>query len=163
MKVLAINGSARKSGNTLLLIQTAFEELSREGIETEVISLAGQVIEPCRACWGCGSQENCIHGKDAFQEIFRKMTEADGLLLASPVYSANISSNMQAVLERAAVVCDMHPELMKHKVGRLWQPHAGVERCRPLTPCIIFSSTMRCLSPVPPTGICPTVRCRAMC
>ena len=117
MKVLAINGSARKSGNTSLLIQTVFEELSREGIETEVISLAGQVIEPCRACWGCGSQENCIHGKDAFQEIFRKMTEADGLLLASPVYSANISSNMQAVLERAAVVCEMHPGLMKHKVG----------------------------------------------
>ena len=45
------------------------------------------------------------------------MTEADGILLASPVYSANISSSMQAVLERAAVVCDMNPGVMKHKVG----------------------------------------------
>ena len=117
MKVLAINGSARKSGNTALLIQAVSEELSREGIETDVISLAGQLIEPCRACWGCSALENCVHRKDAFQEIFRKMTEADGLLLASPVYSANISSSLQAVLERAAVVCDMHPGLMKHKAG----------------------------------------------
>lgn len=117
MKVIGINGSARKDGNTDLMIRTVFRELEKEGIETECISLAGGVIEPCKACWACGGKRNCVHHKDIFREIFEKMKEADGLLLGSPVYSANISSAMQAVLERAAVVCDLNPGLMGHKVG----------------------------------------------
>ena len=117
MRVLAINGSARKNGNTTLLIQTVIEELEKDGIETEMICLAGHVIQPCKACWACGGQGNCVHHHDVFQEILEKMKAADGILLGSPVYSANISSSMQAVLERAAVVCDMNPGLMRHKVG----------------------------------------------
>ena len=66
MKVLAINGSALKNGNTDILIQTVFKELHKEGIETEVIDLAGQVIEPCKACWACGGRKNCVHQKDRF-------------------------------------------------------------------------------------------------
>lgn len=117
MKVLAINGSARKDGNTALLLGRVLEELRKEGIETELVQLAGQVIEPCKACWACGGQGNCVHRKDSFREIFDKMKEADGILLGSPVYSANISANMQALLERAAVVGDMNPGLFTHKVG----------------------------------------------
>jgi multimeric flavodoxin WrbA len=117
MKVIAINGSARKEGNTALMIRTVLGELEKEGIATEYICLAGRMIEPCKACWACGGRRNCVHHKDIFQEIFEKIKEADGILLGSPVYSANISSSMQAVLERAAVVCDMNPGLMKHKVG----------------------------------------------
>ena len=117
MKVLAINSSARKDGNTTILINRVFEELNKEGIETEMIQLAGQVIEPCKACWACGGQKNCVHRKDMFREVFDKMKNADGIILGSPVYSANISANMQAFLERAAVVCDMNPGLLKHKVG----------------------------------------------
>ena len=77
MKVLAINSSARKNGNTSILIDTVFEELNKEGIETEMIQLAGQVIEPCKACWACGGRENCVHKKDQFQELFEKMKEAE--------------------------------------------------------------------------------------
>ena len=117
MKVSAINSSARKDGNTAILINRVFEELNKEGIETEMIQHAGQVIEPCKACWACGGQQNCVHRKDNFRDIFDKMKEADGILLGSPVYSANISANMQALLERAAVVCDMNPGLLAHKVG----------------------------------------------
>lgn len=117
MKVLAINSSARKDGNTAILINRVFEELNKEGIETEMIQLAGEIIEPCKACWACGGQGNCVHRKDQFRDIFDKMKEADGILLGSPVYSANISANMQALLERAAVVCDMNPGLLTHKVG----------------------------------------------
>ena len=82
-----------------------------------MVELAAKVVEPCKACWACGGRGNCIHKNDCFSEVFEKMKEADGILLASPVYSANVSSNMQAVLERAAVICDMNPGLMKHKVG----------------------------------------------
>lgn len=117
MKVLAINSSARKDGNTAMLLGRVLEELRKEGIETELIQLAGQMIEPCKACWACGGQGNCVHRKDPFREIFDKMKAADGILLGSPVYSANISANMQALLERAAVVGDMNPGLFTHKVG----------------------------------------------
>ena len=117
MKVLAINSSARKDGNTAILINTVLEELNKAGIETEMIQLAGNVIEPCKACWACGGQGNCVHRNDSFREVFEKMKEADGILLGSPVYSANVSANMQALLERAAVVADMNQGLFIHKVG----------------------------------------------
>lgn len=117
MKVIGLSSSARKDGNTAILINQVFEELNREGIDTELIQLAGQVIEPCKACWACGGQGNCVHRKDQFREIFEKMKEADGILLGSPVYSANVSANMQAFLERAAVVGDMNPGLLTRKVG----------------------------------------------
>lgn len=117
MKVLAINGSARKDGNTAILINTVLKELNIARIETEMIQLAGNVIEPCKACWACGGQGNCVHRNDSFREVFEKMKEADGILLGSPVYSANVSANMQALLERAAVVADMNQGLFIHKVG----------------------------------------------
>lgn len=119
MKVLAINGSARKDGNTALLINTVFEELNKEGIETEMVQLSGKIMEPCKACWACSGKKNCVHKKDLFQEIFKKMTQADGIILGSPVYTANMSANMQALLERASVVTDMNrsENLFAHKGG----------------------------------------------
>lgn len=117
MKVIGINTSSRKNGNTAILIETVFEELNKEGIETEMIQLAGKNMNPCKACWACANKGNCIHKNDQFVELFEKIKEADGIILGSPVYSANVSSTMQAILERAAVVCDMNPSLLKHKVG----------------------------------------------
>lgn len=117
MKVLGINASARKDGNTAILIQKVFEELNKSGIETELVQFAGTIVEPCKACWACGGKGNCVHQKDLFYETYEKMLQADGLVLGSPVYSANVSANMQAFLERAAVVGDMNPGQMKHKVG----------------------------------------------
>lgn len=119
MKVIAINGSARKDGNTAIIIEKIFEELNAAGIETEMIQFAGNIIEPCKACWACGGQNNCVHKKDMFTEVYEKMLDADGVILGSPVYSANVSANMQAFLERAAVVGDMNQDgkNMKHKVG----------------------------------------------
>lgn len=119
MKVLAINGSARKDGNTAILINAVFGELSKAGIETEMVQLSGKIIEPCKACWACGGRKNCVHKKDLFQEIFGKITQVDGIILGSPVYTANVSANMQAFLERASVVADMNrnENLFQHKVG----------------------------------------------
>lgn len=119
MKVLGINSSARKDGNTAILMEKVFEALNKEGIETEMIQLSGKIIEPCKACWACGGKRNCVHKKDQFQDIFEKMTQADGIILGSPVYTANISANMQALLERASVVTDMNRKenLFQYKVG----------------------------------------------
>ena len=119
MKVLGINSSTRKDGNTAILMEKVFEALNKEGIETEMIQLSGKIIEPCKACFACGGKRNCVHKKDQFQDIFEKMTQADGIILGSPVYTANISANMQALLERASVVTDMNRKenLFQHKVG----------------------------------------------
>lgn len=117
MKVLAINASTRTDGNTAVLLKTILSELEKQGIETELIQLSGKEIHPCKACWACGGRGNCIHGQDAFCAVFEKMKQADGILLGSPVYSANVSATMQALLERAAVVADMNPGLFTHKVG----------------------------------------------
>lgn len=119
MKVLGINSSARKDGNIAILMEKVFEALNKEGIETEMIQLSGKIIEPCKACFACGGKRNCVHKKDQFQDIFEKMTQADGIILGSPVYTANISANMQALLERASVVTDMNRKenLFQHKAG----------------------------------------------
>lgn len=117
MKVLGISGSARKDGNTAILIKEVFKELQQAGIETELVQLADQVIEPCRACFACAKTGSCVFRNDAFVGLFDKMVKADGILLGSPVYSADISAKMKAFLERSAVVADMKPGLLKHKVG----------------------------------------------
>lgn len=118
MKVLGINGSARKDSHTTRLIKYIFEELNKEGIETKLITLYGKKINPCHACWACQGRKNCVY-QDDFHDVFNQMMEADGMILVSPVYMANISSSMQALLERAAVVLDVNKEnlSMKYKVG----------------------------------------------
>lgn len=115
MKVIGINGSSRKDGNTAIIVGEVFDELNKEGIETELIQLADYEIQPCRGCFACKGRGNCVFAKDGFAEIFGRMVEADGILLGSPVYSADVSAKMKAFLERAGVVTN--PGLLRHKVG----------------------------------------------
>lgn len=117
MNVIGINASARKDGNTAILMNKTLSALSQANIETDYIELAGQTIAPCKACWGCGGKGNCIHKNDAFYDLFAKLVHADGVVLGSPTYSANVSATMQAFLERAAVVAGMNPGILRHKVG----------------------------------------------
>ena len=77
MKVIGINGSARKDGNTSLLIKAVFAELEAEGIETDLVQLHGKALEPCKACFGCGGKRQCVVKTDYFNECFAKMVEAD--------------------------------------------------------------------------------------
>ncbi len=117
MKVVGITGSARKDGNTALIIGKVFDELKKEGIETELIQLADYEIQPCRGCFACKGRGNCVFAKDGFAEIFSSMVKTDGIILGSPVYSADVSAKMKAFLERAGVVVATNPGLLRHKVG----------------------------------------------
>lgn len=117
MKVLGLNGSSRKDGNTALIMKIVFEELEKEGIETEIIQFCGNIIEPCKGCFACKGKNNCVFKKDMFYEYFEKMKSADGIILGSPVYSADVTANMKAFLERAGVIVATNPGLLKHKVG----------------------------------------------
>lgn len=117
MKVTGINGSSRKDGNTAIIIGKVFEELNKEGIETELIQLADYDIPPCRGCFACKGRGNCVFTKDGFTEIFSRIVKTDGIILGSPVYSADVSAKMKAFLERAGVVVATNPGLLRHKVG----------------------------------------------
>lgn len=117
MKVIGINGSARKGGNTAIIIKTVFEELEEKGIETELIELADKEIKGCKGCFACAGKKQCIIKDDFFNECFNKIVEADGIILGSPVYSADISSKMKAFLERAGVIVSTNSGMLKHKVG----------------------------------------------
>lgn len=112
-----MNGSARADGNTSLLLRVVCEELEQEGIETETILLAHCDIAPCKGCFACKGLQNCIFKEDSFARIFVRMLEADGILLGSPVYSADVSATMKALLERAGVIAATNPGLFRHKVG----------------------------------------------
>ena len=106
MKVLGINGSARKDGNTAILIRKVFEVLEDQGIETEMIQLSGEHIRGCRACGLCRTNKDgkCIIDDDIVNEMVGKMSEADGIILGSPVYFSNISPEMKALIDRAGRV-----------------------------------------------------------
>jgi multimeric flavodoxin WrbA len=117
MKVIGINGSARKDGNTAILINTVFHELTQHGIETELIQLSDLEMNGCKGCFACKGKKQCVISHDAFNFCFQKMVATEGIILGSPVYSADISSKMKAFLERAGVVVATNPELLKHKIG----------------------------------------------
>ncbi len=87
MKVIAFNGSARKDGNTAILINRVLGELQKEGIETELFSLAGKSIRGCVACFKCleKKDQRCAVDNDVLNECIEKMLEADGIILGSPV------------------------------------------------------------------------------
>jgi len=119
MKVLAINGSARKDGNTALLIRETFKQLSAEDIETELIQLGGTPIRGCTACGACYERKDrkCIITTDPVNEIIAKMDEADGIILGSPTYFADVSAEMKALIDRAGYVGRANESMWRRKVG----------------------------------------------
>ena len=119
MKVIGINGSARRDGNTAIMIRRIFEELEKEGIETELIQLAGETIRGCTACGKCRQNKDgkCIIVKDIVNDIIEKMAGADGIVLGSPVYFSNVTPEMKALMDRAGRVVRANDFMLEKKVG----------------------------------------------
>ncbi|KOH45651.1 flavodoxin family protein [Sunxiuqinia dokdonensis] len=119
MKVLAINGSPRKNGNTKLLIDRVFAQLHEAGIETELYQLGGKQVHGCTACGKCREIKNgrCHIKNDAINECIEKMLKADGILLGSPVYFADVNTEMKALIDVAGYVTRGNGHLLKRKVG----------------------------------------------
>jgi multimeric flavodoxin WrbA len=119
MKVVAFNGSARKNGNTAILLKTALAELEGEGIQAELIQLAGQTLSGCDACYICRDRKDkrCAIDTDPLNDYIEKAFAADGLLLGSPVYFGDITTNTKALIERMGLVSRVNGDLFKRKVG----------------------------------------------
>jgi multimeric flavodoxin WrbA len=119
MKVVAFNGSARKDGNTAILIKYVFEELEKEGIETEMVQLAGRKIRGCMACYKCfkNKDRRCAVTDDVANECIQKMDAADGIILGSPTYFSGVTAEMKALIDRAGFVARANGDMFKRKVG----------------------------------------------
>jgi len=99
MKILAIVGSPRLNGNTNFLTDIALQEAAKMGAETEKIIISEKQLNPCQGHQDCGSYSACLQ-KDNGMEILTKFVEADGLILATPVYYYDISSWMKIFIDR---------------------------------------------------------------
>ena len=119
MKVVAFNGSARKDGNTAILLRRVLQVLEAEGVETEFIQLAGEQIRGCNACRTCFSSKNnrCVIEDDNVNAYIQKMVEADGIILGSPVYFSMMSPELKALIDRAGYVAMANDCLFKRKAG----------------------------------------------
>lgn len=119
MKVVAFNGSARAKGNTAILLKVVLDELKKEGIETEIVSLAGKGITGCRACFKCFEKVDghCVVTGDIVNECIDRMRAADGILLGSPTYFSDVTASMRALIERAGMTSRANHDLLKRKVG----------------------------------------------
>ena len=119
MKVIGINGSARKNGNTSLLIQKVFDELEVEGIETSMINLGPQSVNGCLACMKCFENQDghCVQKKDKLNDWLDEMRTCDGIILGTPVYFADISGQLKCFLDRCGMVAIANGNLFKRKVG----------------------------------------------
>ena len=119
MKVIAFNGSARKDGNTAILINQVFSELEKQDIETEMIQFSGQKIRGCIACYKCfeNKDQRCSVKDDVANDCIEKMLQADGIILASPTYFADVSSELKALIDRAGLVAKANGDMFKRKAG----------------------------------------------
>jgi multimeric flavodoxin WrbA len=119
MKVIAFSGSARKDGNTAILVRHVFAELEKEGIQTELVQLAGERVRGCIACFQCWQRKDgaCVVKDDCVNECIDKMKAANGIILASPTYFADITSEIKALIDRSGMVARANGDMFQHKAG----------------------------------------------
>jgi len=119
MKVVAFNGSARRDGNTALLIRAVFGELEKAGIATELVQLANRPVRGCTACMQCWERKDgkCVIGGDIVNQALEQMVAADGIILGSPTYFADVTSEMKALIDRTGMVNRANGDLLARKAG----------------------------------------------
>lgn len=116
--MVAFNGSPRKEGNTSLLIRQVLRELKAQGIETEMVHLKGP-ISGCIACYECfkNGDGRCAIDHDIVNQCIGKMALAEGIILGSPTYFADITPELKALIDRAGLVSKAKGDIFRHKVG----------------------------------------------
>jgi multimeric flavodoxin WrbA len=103
MKVIAINGSPRKKGNTQIMIDEAAEEIVRAGIDVKRICITDYDVRPCTGCDICSKEPWKCPIKDDAIAVLRDMVASDGILLGSPVYCGGVTAQLKALLDRTVI------------------------------------------------------------
>ena len=117
LSVVAFNGSPREKGNTSRLIWTVFAELEGEGIGVSEIQIGNNMVRGCTACGTCREDPTmgrCKFDDDPVNEWADAMVQADGIILASPTYFANVTTEMKALIDRAGF---SRGKQLRRKVG----------------------------------------------
>ena len=118
MKVAMFNGSARKGGNTHIMLDWLAKSLAGEGIDSEIVDMGGMKLNGCAACNKCFNAKNRrCSVQDDMNGLIAKMDEADGIVLASPTYFADVTAEMKALIDRAGYVGMANGNMYRRKVG----------------------------------------------
>jgi multimeric flavodoxin WrbA len=119
MKVVAINGSPNKKGNTHLALEMVGSALIEQGIGFEIVHIGNKAIRGCTSCGLCrkNQDEKCSITTDVVNEVVQQMKNADGIILGAPVHYSGIPGTMKSFLDRAFVVSGNNGGLFRHKVG----------------------------------------------
>lgn len=125
MKVFGICGSPR-ANTTEYVIKDALNKLENKGFDTELFSCFGKSIKPCMHCDYCLKNKKCII-EDDMQEIYENLQEADGIILATPVQSGGISSNLAAIMDRTRALEAIDYNILRGKIGM--SIAVGGDRC----------------------------------
>jgi len=116
MRVVLLSGSPRPEGNTFQVVEECASVIREQGLEAEVISLAGMKIESCTACSRCGKEGNCVL-EDGLPEIIDRIRDAEGFIVASPVYFGTARGDVMAALQRIGMVSMSTDRFLSWKVG----------------------------------------------
>jgi multimeric flavodoxin WrbA len=119
MRVLGINGSPHRNGNTSVMLGWVLEELETEGVETEVFNLAGKPLAGCVDCRRCfaNKDKKCSFTSDALNDVIERILAADGVIIGTPTYFCNVPANVKALIERVGFVNIANDGMLKRKVG----------------------------------------------
>ncbi|MFX1237780.1 MAG: flavodoxin family protein [Promethearchaeota archaeon] len=119
MKVVLFNGSPRAKGNTHHCLGIVMEEIKEAGIECEYIWMGAEKLRGCMACYKCKMNQDlkCSQTSDKMNEYIAKILDADGIVIGSPTYFSDVSTNVKALIERVGFVARANGNLLKHKVG----------------------------------------------
>ena len=115
MKVFGICGSPRNS-TTYYVLKEALNKLEDNGFETYLFSCSGKNIGPCMHCDYCLEHKKCINHDDML-EVYEKLQQCDGLILATPVQSGGISSNLSAIMDRTRALEAVDYNILRGKIG----------------------------------------------
>lgn len=99
MKVLMINGSPRAKGNTSRALEEMHKVFDEEGVDAEIVRVGSEAVRGCNACGHCKETGRCVFD-DVVNQLAPKLAQADGLVVASPVYFASANATLIAVLDR---------------------------------------------------------------
>jgi multimeric flavodoxin WrbA len=118
MKIIALNGSPRKKGNTKILIDTVLKPLTNAGAQTKIIQLGGSGIKPCAACGVCGKRKNrkCVI-EDVLNTFIEDIWAADAIIIASPTYFANATPEVRSLVDRVGYIGRANGGLLRKKIG----------------------------------------------